>query len=106
VEGIFDLANLLDKGLNNVSCIFGVDTLTNTADILTVPLRVQGISKIYLMLDGDEAGKKAMNRLKPVLEGLGFGVEIIHLPEGKDPGELSQEEVSKIKEYIDENSGN
>jgi DNA primase len=98
VEGIFDLANLLDKGLTNVSCIFGVSTLKNTAKTQLLPLRVQGVANVLLLLDSDEAGKRAMNELKPIIEAEGFGVTIGYLPEGKDPGVLTQSEVDQLKE--------
>ena len=65
VEGIFDLANLVDKGLDNVVCIFGVSTLYKTAKQQLLPLKVQGIANILLLLDSDKAGQEAMKELKP-----------------------------------------
>jgi DNA primase len=100
VEGIFDMLNLYDKGLRNVSCTFGTNTLQNNTASKLLALKTQGISKIYLMFDGDEAGRVAMTKLKPILEELEFLVEIITLEDGSDPGELSQEYVDSIKEYI------
>jgi hypothetical protein len=35
-----------------------------------------------------------------VIEAEGFGVEIIKLPEGLDPGDLDQASVTGIIEYI------
>jgi DNA primase len=52
------------------------------------------------MFDGDEAGQKAATLLKPLIEDCGFIVEIINLPDGVDPGELSQEDVDATSEYI------
>ena len=52
------------------------------------------------MFDGDEAGQKAMHILKPIVESCGFIVEIINLPDDTDPGELDQENVTSIKNYI------
>lgn len=107
VEGIFDMLNLYDKGLENVSCTFGTSTLFKDADIKLLSLKSQGISKIYLMFDGDEPGREAMDKLEPILlEELGFMVEKIILPEDSDPGELSQEYVNSIKEYISEKDSN
>lgn len=100
VEGIFDFLNVYDKGLTNAVCIFGTNTLSkNTAEKM-LPFKSQGVTKVYLMLDGDEPGRKASQELKPKLEELELEVEIIFLEDDKDPGELSQEEVSSIKEYI------
>lgn len=104
VEGMFDLLNLYDKGVKNVVCTFGTNTLARDIDAKLLPLRAQGVQKIYLMFDGDEAGKKAMDELQPLIEESGFIVEQIELPEGSDPGDLDQDSVTRIKDYISEKS--
>lgn len=106
VEGIFDMLNLYDKGLHNVCCTFGTNTLFKDAALKLLALRTQGISKVYLMYDGDEAGQQAMDKLIPVLEEAQYTVEKITLEDGTDPGELSQEYVDSIKEYINEKDSN
>ena len=100
VEGVFDMLNLYDKGLENVVCSFGTNTLQNDTKQKLLPFKAQGITHIYLLFDGDEAGDKAAKALKPLIEAENFIVEIIKLPDGTDPGELSQEDVSSIAEYI------
>jgi DNA primase len=100
VEGIFDMLNLYDKGLENVICAFGTNTLQNDTGSKLLPFKAQGITHVYLMFDGDEAGANAMRTLKPLIEQEGFIVENIILPDGTDPGELDQTEVTSIAEYI------
>jgi DNA primase len=100
VEGIFDMLNLYDKGLTNVTCAFGTNTLQNNTVQKLLPFKAQGVTHIYLMFDGDEAGEKAMFTLKPIIEECGFIVENIMLPDGSDPGELSEEDVKSTIEYI------
>lgn len=100
VEGIFDMLNLYDKGLENVICAFGTNTLQNDTGQKLLPFKAQGITHVYLMFDGDEAGANAMRTLKPLIEQEGFIVENITLPDGTDPGELDQTEVTSIAEYI------
>jgi DNA primase len=100
VEGIFDMLNLYDKGLENVVCAFGTNTLQNDTKQKLLPFKAQGITHIYLLFDGDEAGKKAAELLKPLIEQEGFIVEIIKLPDDTDPGELDTEDVRSIAEYI------
>lgn len=100
VEGIFDMLNLYDKGLENVVCAFGTNTLQNDTKSKLLPFKAQGITHIYLLFDGDEAGRKASQTLKPIIESEGFIVEIINLPDDTDPGELDQEDVRAISEYI------
>lgn len=100
VEGIFDMLNLYDKGLENVICAFGTNTLQNDTKSKLLPFKAQGITHIYLLFDGDEAGRKAAQTLKPLIEAEGFLVEIINLPDDTDPGELDIEDVRSISEYI------
>jgi DNA primase len=52
------------------------------------------------MFDGDEAGRKAAQTLKPLIEEDGFVVEIVNLNDDTDPGELDQDDVNSIREYI------
>ena len=99
VEGIFDMLNLYDKGLHNVACSFGTNTLQADTKLKLFPYKAQGISHIYILFDGDEAGEKAATILKPIIEECEFVVEIIKLPDGVDPGELDQENVDSIREY-------
>jgi DNA primase len=100
VEGVFDMLNLYDKGLENVVCAFGTNTLQNDTKQKLLPFKAQGITHIYLLFDGDEAGDKAAKALKPLIEAENFIVEIVKLPDGSDPGELSQDDVNSIAEYI------
>ena len=100
VEGIFDMLNVYDKGLTNTVCVFGTNTLQKDTRNKLLPYKMQGITKIYLMFDGDEAGREAAKKLKPLIEENDFQCEIIGLEDDSDPGELSQEYVDSIKEYI------
>jgi DNA primase len=100
VEGIFDMLNLYDKGLKNVSCTFGTNTLQADTKLKLLPFKAQGVSHVYLLMDGDEAGRKAAQILKPIIEESEFIVEIIKLPDDTDPGELDPFDVQSIAEYI------
>lgn len=100
VEGIFDLLNCYDKGLENVSCVFGTNTLHKDTAQKLLPFKVQGITHIYLLFDGDQAGRAAAKTLKPLIEKEEFIVEIIDLPDEMDPGSLDAEYVSSINSYV------
>jgi DNA primase len=107
VEGFFDMLNVHDKGLHNAVCTFGTNTLQKDTKSKLLPFKMQGVTKVYLMFDGDDAGREAAKKLKPLIEELEFKVEIIQLEDDQDPGEMSQEYVDSIKEYINaENSTN
>lgn len=100
VEGIFDMINLYDKGLTNVVCTFGTNPLMKDTKDKLIPYKIQGISKVFILYDPDQAGKKAAKELKPLIEAAEFEVEIIDLPDGIDPGDLDQENVTAIKAYV------
>lgn len=99
VEGIFDLLNMWDKGAKNVVCVFGTSKLFNDTAAKLMPYKVMGVEKIFILFDGDEAGKTAATKTKPLIEECGFTVEVVNLPDGMDPGELDQEYVDSIIEY-------
>ena len=63
VEGVFDMLNLYDKGIKNAVCCFGTNTLQNTAKQKLLPFKAQGVTNIYILFDGDEAGEKAARQL-------------------------------------------
>lgn len=100
VEGIFDMLNLYDKGLYNSICCFGTNTLYKDTKQKLLALKAQGVSHIYILFDADPAGQKAAEQLKPIIEACEFVVEIVHMPEGEDPGSLCQEDVDAIREYV------
>jgi DNA primase len=102
VEGIFDMLNLYDKGLHNVVATMGTNTLGDITKIKEkmLPFKAQGVTKVFICFDGDDAGKEAASKLKPQLELTGLEVEIIPLEQGTDPGELSLDDVVSIKDYI------
>lgn len=100
VEGIFDMLNLYDKGLHNVVCAFGTNTLQNDLKSKLLPFKAQGVTHIYMLFDGDDAGRKGAEQLKQPIEQEGFVVEIINLPDDMDPGELDQESVDGLVEYV------
>ena len=102
VEGIFDALNLIDKGVENVVCVFGTTTISQKTKHKFTELLLSGVSKIFLMFDGDKAGQDGMKNAKPILESIGFHVDIIELGEDMDPGEMSREDVDNLLRIIDE----
>jgi DNA primase len=100
VEGIFDLLNLYDKNIKNVACCFGTNTLHKNTALKLLPFKVQGVRKVYILFDGDAAGRKAAETLKPLIEQEDFEVEILDLPDGEDPGSLDRENIMLLAQYI------
>lgn len=106
VEGFFDMLNLYDKGLTNVVTTFGTGfgqtkkyrtQQQNIERLLNFKLR--GVSKLYIMYDGDKAGREASGNLISYLEKE-FMVEEIELEDDIDPGALSLEDVSLLKKML------
>jgi DNA primase len=104
VEGIFDMLNLWDKGLTNTVTTWGTafgtvktkPKKTNNLERL-MQYKFLGVDIIYIMYDGDDAGRKAAKNLKEYIDEK-FNVVIINLEDGKDPGKLTASEINKIKE--------
>lgn len=99
VEGIFDMLNLYDKGVKNAVCCFGTSTLKQHTGRKLLAFKVQGVTKVFIAFDGDDAGRLAAEQLKPLIEAEGFIVEILTLPEGADPGDLDQANIDIMREY-------
>lgn len=105
VEGIFDMLNLEDKGLHNTSCCFGTHQFTpdNVADKFS-PFVISGTSHIVILLDNDASGDKAAKVLARIIRDKTRLTPIIAnylLPDGKDPGDLTKEEVDTLSRNIE-----
>lgn len=117
VEGMFDMLNLHDKGLTNVVTGFGIsrgqlptwktnkrrkEKIQEVIEDFSI-YKLQGISKIYIMFDGDEAGKLAAQGLVECLKHE-FSVDTIDLRDGEDPGDFTTERVNALRSLLYENS--
>ena len=103
VEGIFDVLNLWDKGITNVVTSWGLGPglVSNKKSKQELErfdfLKVLGIEKIIVAYDNDSAGSSAAERLiNNSLFKKNFILEKLELPEGKDPGSLTREEINNI----------
>jgi DNA primase len=83
VEGYFDALTLISHGVLNVVSSCGTAFNDNHAKIIRRWSR-----KIYIMFDGDAAGKKTANEAKKVLQKFDIYGGIITLPEGYDPDDV------------------
>ncbi|ATS94079.1 putative DNA primase [Pectobacterium phage DU_PP_V] len=104
-EGIFDMLNLEDKGVHAPVCCFGTHqfTASNVLDKLS-PFIISGTKTVFILLDNDESGMKASEILFRLIRDKTNLRPIIAtdlLPAGKDPGELTQEEVDKLVMYME-----
>lgn len=102
VEGIFDALNLIDHGFHNVVALMGVNGISEKNYKSTISqFKLKGVSKIYLMLDSDEAGQKQTQHIQNWLTRENILGDVIDLPrEDSDPGDLSSEEIQQLKEAL------
>ena len=81
VEGYFDCIALHDAGVRNAVALCSTAL---TAGHLGVLSRAEA-KELVLLLDGDEAGRKAVERLAGAILAGGFAARVAALPEGEDP---------------------
>jgi DNA primase len=97
VEGIFDALNLWDKGLKNTVCCFGTKQMNWVKLSL---LKMQGVTGIDIMFDGDDAGRQASQEIKGLAEKMDLSVKIVRLRDNQDPGNLTNEQIGEIKRVL------
>jgi len=90
VEGFFDCLRVHQAGYHHVVAWMGV-TLSGVQEQL---LR-ERFPKLILMLDGDEAGRRASQQLAARLRGK-VSLSMAEMPSGRQPDQLSSEEIGRI----------
>jgi DNA primase len=90
VEGIFDMINMWDKGYENTVCTFGVNNFNNLK--LELLDRI-GTTFVEIFFDGDTPGRNGAKKLSEQLDKRFIQSKIIELPDGMDPGNLTQEQL-------------
>lgn len=95
VEGYLDVLALVEAGFANCCAILGTSLTESQAFKLS-----QLVSKVIVLLDGDDAGKKAALRSTEILLAQGLECEVVLLPLGEDPDSFLKkygaEEFKKI----------
>ena len=86
VESVMDALSIMMAGHRNVLAIQGTNGFDEN-DAQT--LKTHGVQAVTLLLDGDEAGKKATARLKEKIAA-SFSCRVLTLPDGLDPNAFLQ----------------
>ena len=98
VEGIFDVLNLHDKGLENSICCFGTRNIDTEKLKL---LKMQGVDAVDILFDPDEAGQEASVRIAELCETAELLSKNIKLPvQLGDAGALNKLKVKELKERL------
>jgi Toprim-like/DNA primase catalytic core, N-terminal domain len=90
VEGFFDCLRVHQAGYRNVVALMGVSLSEMQEKLL-----LDRFQQLVLMLDGDEAGQRASQQLAARLRGK-VSLSIAGIPSGRQPDQLSSEEIGRI----------
>ena len=96
VEGYMDFLKLYQSGIDNVVAVSG----TAFTDQHAVQIK-RLCNNVFLLYDGDEAGKKAAIRAGYISLKFGLEAHIVEIPDGIDPDDwISQSNVDDVKNKI------
>lgn len=104
VEGQIDALRLIQEGFTVTVAGQGTAfTEEHVAELLNL-----GITKVYLALDGDEAGQTAASKIGNLFQKEGVEVYVVKIPAGKDPDTLLKEQgpltmmelLEKAEDYL------
>ena len=90
VEGFFDCLRVHQAGYRNVVGLMG-SSLSEVQE----QLLLERFPQLVLMLDGDEAGRRASQQLATRLRGK-VSLSMAGVPSGRQPDQLSSEEIEQI----------
>jgi DNA primase len=63
-------------------------------------LKIQGVEGIDILYDSDKAGQEGARKVKEIAENIGIDAKVHTLKDNKDPGELTSNQVEKLKEIL------
>lgn len=95
VEGPADVWRLWEAGYHNAAALLGV-SLTDAQQVL---LESSGAGRVVVFLDDDEAGRSAAMKIVGQLSRC-FRVVIAHAGQGRDPADLTTQELRGILEGL------
>ena len=90
VEGFFDCLRIHQSGYRNVVALMG-SSLSEAQE----KLLLERSRELVLMLDGDEAGRRASQQLVTQLRRK-VSLSLVQVPSGRQPDQLSREEIERI----------
>lgn len=103
VEGLFDVAKLVEASCRNVGALMGSHISTEQIERLAWIRSRTGFSRIVLFLDRDAAGRKGACRAFELLRQHGFDASVFDwdrnlIPDSiKDPADLSVEQLQRLR---------
>lgn len=99
VEGLRDMLFLRSKGFDNAVAVFGTKSINydNIVEHLT-PYMLKGLDTVYILMDGDSAGKSAANHIENcITRKTDLITKILELPEGVDPATMDEQQLKTLR---------
>ena len=93
VEGLFDMLNLWQHGYKNAVCIFGTNNFKKDKARI---LDDAGCKRATIFMDNDVSGRKAAEAIQSLLEARDIETRVIFPQEGRDPGDMTKDELMMI----------
>ena len=90
VEGFFDCLKVYQAGYGNVVALMGASVSERQSELLDTCFR-----ELVVMLDGDEAGRRASQKLV-ARRWKKLSRSLVEVPNGRQPDQLSTEEIKRI----------
>lgn len=102
VEGLLDALYLHGQGITNAVCTFGTKSVSmDNIESHLMPFLVSGIDTVYLLMDGDAAGRSATKHLENCIkQKTDLLVVCLELPDGIDPATMDSETVEELKNML------
>ena len=95
VEGQFDVVMAHQAGYHNTVAVSGTALTLHHVQLL------QRLSeRVVLALDADRAGIAAMKKSAELMLLRGMDVKVVELPEGQDPADLIQSDLTQFKKLV------
>lgn len=95
VEGQTDVITLYDAGIRNAVAALGTAFGEHQARLIK---RMAG--RCLILMDGDDAGKKAARRAIPILLQAGVQPDVCFMPEGEDPDSFIRQHTGRGLETL------
>ena len=90
VEGFFDCLKVYQAGYGNVVALMGASVSERQSELLDTYFR-----ELVVMLDGDETGRRASQKLA-ARRWKKLSLSMVEVPSGRQPDQLSTEEIERI----------
>ncbi len=101
-ESVIDAFTLIDNGLHDVMACYGVHGLT---DALLSHFEKCNVKDVTLCFDGDDAGKRGIEKITAQLKEKGITVHAVQLPDGEDVNSfLNRHPMSNFQALLNESN--